>query len=155
MLKVKFKFPQAIFTTLFTHAKKTAPEEGCGILAGKDFMITEFFPLENTAHSEQFYEMKAEEQFQIIKKIRAKGLKMIGIFHSHPVSLARPSATDIKLAFYPDVLYFILSLQNPNKPVLKAFWIKDGEVEEEGIEIINEAKASKSSVKLGRNFTKR
>ncbi len=130
------KLPQNIFEKLIAVAQKTAPEEGCGILAGRDDEVTEFYEMENVAHSSDWFELKPEDQFKVIKDIRAKELKMLGIFHSHPASPARPSEEDIRHAFYPDSLYFILSLENSDEPVLKAFTIVDGEVAEKTFEII-------------------
>jgi proteasome lid subunit RPN8/RPN11 len=58
---------------------------------------------------------------------------MIAIFHSHPHIPARPSEKDIKMAFYPNIYYIIISfLMIP--PSIKAFEIKDHIVNE--IEIL-------------------
>jgi proteasome lid subunit RPN8/RPN11 len=50
-------------------------------------------------------------------------------------SEAAPSQKDIRLAFYPDVSYLIVSLSDKRKPVLKSFKIKDELVTEEEIKI--------------------
>jgi proteasome lid subunit RPN8/RPN11 len=55
---------------------------------------------------------------------------MLAVHHSHPASPARPSVEDIRLALTPDVLYTILSLQDADSPVLKAFFVDDGVVKE-------------------------
>ena len=39
------------------------------------------------------------------------------------------------MAFYPEVVYFILSLENRENPVLKGFKIKDGKVSKEDVKI--------------------
>ena len=49
------------------------------------------------------------------------GDEMMGIYHSHPVSVAYPSATDAWNAHYPDSIYFICSLQHDDDPVIRAF----------------------------------
>src|SRR5690606_768426 len=43
------------------------------------------------------------------------------IYHSHPVSVAYPSATDAWNAHYPDCIYFICSLEHDDAPVIRAF----------------------------------
>jgi proteasome lid subunit RPN8/RPN11 len=52
------------------------------------------------------------------------------IVHSHVASPARPSATDVGLAFYPDSLYVICSLASPDQPEVRAWSISDGAVTE-------------------------
>ncbi len=131
------KLPRNILDELIAVAKKTQPEEGCGILAGRDGEITEFFEMENVAHSSEWFELRPEDQFRVVKDIRAKKLKMLGIFHSHPASPARPSELDIQHAFYPDCLYFILSLEDEANPTLKAFTIIEDEVARKTFEIID------------------
>jgi proteasome lid subunit RPN8/RPN11 len=78
--------------------------------------------------------MAPEDQFNAIKDIRKKGLTLLGNFHSHPASPARPSAEDIRLAFDPSLSYIIISLKNP-EPVLKSFIIRSGAAEEEPVQV--------------------
>jgi proteasome lid subunit RPN8/RPN11 len=47
---------------------------------------------------------------------------------------AYPSRTDVELAAYPEAAYLILSLADPDAPVLRAFRIRDGQVDEERLE---------------------
>ena len=60
---------------------------------------------------------------------------MVGIFHSHVASNAVPSQKDVRLAFYPDVSYLIVSLSDLKKPVLKSYKIHNEKVTEEDIHI--------------------
>lgn len=61
-----------------------------------------------------------------MKEIRAAGLQMLGIYHSHPKGDNSPSSSDISRAYYPDAAYFIISsLPEAPKPV-RAFSIRDG-----------------------------
>ena len=53
------------------------------------------------------------------------------IYHSHPETPARPSAEDIRLGLTPDVSYVIVSLAEPDRPVLKSFKIDAGTVQPE------------------------
>ena len=57
------------------------------------------------------------------------------IYHSHTHTEAYPSATDIRLAAWPEAYYLIVSLENKADPVLRAFHIQDGEVTEEPLEV--------------------
>ena len=67
--------------------------------------------------------MDPKEQLAAVKDARAKGKKLIGNFHSHPESPSRPSEEDKRLAYDSTMEYLILSLQEADHPVLKAFGI--------------------------------
>ena len=56
------------------------------------------------------------------------------IYHSHTHTRAYPSATDIRLAAYPDATYAIVTLQDRDAPDVRAFRIRDGEVTERDVE---------------------
>jgi proteasome lid subunit RPN8/RPN11 len=118
---------------MIKHAFEEYPKEVCGILAGIDKRIKNIYKISNIEESSISYFGNSIEQFNIMKEIKRLGLKMYGIYHSHPRTLAYPSEKDIKLALYPEVLYFIISLQNFDNPVIKAFWIKNGKIKEEEI----------------------
>ena len=130
------QIPKKVYDAMIDHAKKGFPNEACGILAGKDLEhVTEFFPMRNMDEASISYFMDPKEQLQVFKLMRDKGLEMNGIFHSHVASEAAPSQKDVRLAFYPEVSYLIVSLLDRSKPVLRSFKIKDEKVNEEEIKI--------------------
>ncbi len=58
---------------------------------------------------------------------------MVGVYHSHPVSPAYPSASDAWSAHYPDAIYVICSLENDQTlpeggPVVRAFQLQEHDV---------------------------
>lgn len=98
-------------------------------------MITEVFPARNSLASPAAYEIAPEELFGFFKQIRAAGLQHLGIYHSHLASENVPSPKDIEQAFYPDVAYFIVSIE-PERRAIRAFRICEGIVSE--LEILDE-----------------
>lgn len=117
-------------------AAKTPALECCGLLAGRDEIITHIFPAEN-AHSQPAtaYEIAPQELFRAMKQFREEKLQLLGIYHSHPRGENFPSSSDVERAFYPDTPYFILSpLPDAPQPV-RAFLIRDGSVTELRIEV--------------------
>ena len=132
--------PKKIYNAIIDHAKAGYPNEACGILAGpplkSDGSASDFFPMTNMDHSSISYFMDPKEQLGVFKKMRALGVEMIGIFHSHVASEATPSQKDVRLAFYPEVSYLIASLSDMKKPVLRSFKIMEEKVAEEEIKII-------------------
>lgn len=123
--------PQSIFDQIIAHARESSPHETCGLLAGKDNLINKIFELENKEleSPKTRYALDPVQQFAVLKKIHTSDKQLLGIYHSHPASPAYPSATDVKLAFYPEAAYFICSLATV-KPVLKAFRIENEKITE-------------------------
>jgi proteasome lid subunit RPN8/RPN11 len=80
--------------------------------------------------------MDPKEQLRAFKAMRESGFEMRGIFHSHVASEAYPSQKDVRLAFYPDVSYLILSLSDMDRPVLRSYQINEEKVTEEEIKIV-------------------
>jgi len=71
-----------------------------------------------------------------MREIRAAGLEFLGIYHSHPNGKNEPSPRDIAWAYYPDVLYFIIS-PFPGAPhPVRAFSIREDCVTEVEIQIV-------------------
>lgn len=124
--------PQAILEQIITHAQKEAPKEACGLISGKDKVAIKAYPVTNTDQSNTTYLMDPKEQFAVFKDMRQTGTELLAIYHSHPATEAYPSATDIRLALYPEAYYFIISLAQ-KKPIVRAFSITNGEVEEHRI----------------------
>ena len=118
------------------NAKRGFPNEACGILAGAKETATVFYGMKNTDQSPVSYLMDPKEQFQIMKKMRSRGERMLGIYHSHVASQAYPSAKDISFASYPEVHYVIVSLANQERQTARAFRIEEGKVHEDSIEIV-------------------
>ena len=121
---------ESAYQSILAQAQKDAPVESCGYLLGPDKeTATENYPMTNIDHSEEHFSFDPKEQFAAIKYARQQGLKIVGNWHSHPASPSRPSEEDKRLAYDPNILYFILSLAE-EKPVLNAFRIAEGEVTE-------------------------
>lgn len=114
------------------HARREAPAECCGLLAGKDDKVLSVYPARNALKSPVRYAMDPKELYRLLQEIERQGWELLGIYHSHTHTQAYPSATDIELAFWPDALYFIISLQGPQ---VRAFFIREGRATEEQLTI--------------------
>ncbi|MFA6922617.1 MAG: M67 family metallopeptidase [Bacteroidales bacterium] len=131
MIKIK----QKIIDKIIAHAKKENPIEACGYLVGSANTITKIYEMKNIDNSQEHFSFDKIEQFEVLKNSRKNGLEIIANYHSHPKTPSRPSEEDIKLAFDPNILYFIISLAE-NIPVLKAFKIIEFNTQEEQIIIV-------------------
>jgi proteasome lid subunit RPN8/RPN11 len=127
---MKLTIAHAVYDDMVRTAIETAPLEACGLLGGTDDHVTRFYKLTNADASSEHFSMIPAEQFSAVKDMRAGGLRMLAIWHSHPASPPRMSDEDLRLALTPDVAYIILSLASDNDPVIKGFQVSEGIVAE-------------------------
>jgi proteasome lid subunit RPN8/RPN11 len=107
--------PAAIRDALVAHARAEYPNEACGLIAGTapaadGGTATDWHPTRNRAASPLRYEIHPDDLLRVSLAIDDRDEVIWGIVHSHVRSAARPSPTDVGLAFYPDALYVLVSL---------------------------------------------
>ncbi len=124
-----------LYREMVEHGLREFPNEACGLLAGRDGVPVRFFAMRNLDASPVSYRLDPKEQLQVFDRMDEEGWELLGIFHTHTHSEAYPSETDLRLAFYPDAYYLVMSLSDRERPVLRAFRIVDGEIAEEELEI--------------------
>ncbi len=87
---------------MLLHAERTYPNECCGAMLGhiqgEKKVVIEAVPLDNIYAGEQGarYELRPEDIRDADSAARARGLDLIGIFHSHPDADAYFSETDLR-----------------------------------------------------------
>ena len=87
-------------------------------------------------HSNEHFSLDPKEQLAAVKEMRKEGMKPLGNWHSHPETPSRPSEEDKRLSYDSSASYLILSLMEPENPVLNAFHVENGEVRKEELIII-------------------
>ena len=116
---------------IIQHAVRDAPRECCGIVAGRDGVPIQVLETRNVAEGNRLYEIDPGQlidlEFRLLPEL---GTEIIAFYHSHPESPAYPSPTDVELAFWPEAIYLICSLADPELPHVRGFRIRDCEVHE-------------------------
>ncbi len=124
---IVLKLKKSDYDKILEHCENGLPNESCGLLAGtvdgEVKTVTKVYLLTNIDASNEHFSMDPKEQFEALKDARANGVGIIGNFHSHPETPSRPSEEDKRLAYDSTFEYLILSLQERDNPVLKAFGI--------------------------------
>lgn len=128
------KLPKSFVDEMVAHAVQDSPNECCGIIAGKDGRATKLFRAKNSEASPYRYNVDPKDLLQIFRECEDNDWTFLAIYHSHTASEAYPSPTDVRLAFWPEAAYVLISLSDPARPVVRAFRIEDGAVTEERIE---------------------
>lgn len=124
--------PAALRGEIIAHARDGLPNEACGILAGRDGRVEQFFPAQSDEPSPFYYRIEARDQIRIMNAIDAAGLDLVGIYHSHTSSPAYPSRTDAEQAFWPDAVYVIVSLAGEPADV-RGYRLEDMAITEEAL----------------------
>jgi [CysO sulfur-carrier protein]-S-L-cysteine hydrolase len=121
---------RATLDAIVAHARSDFPYEVCGLLAGQDAAMRRHYPIPNAVRSMTTYTMDSKALLRAMRDMDDHGWELLAIYHSHTHTEAFPSPTDVELAFYPDAVYLIVSLQDPQQPVLRGFDIVDSRITE-------------------------
>jgi proteasome lid subunit RPN8/RPN11 len=138
--------PAAILQALVEHARSEYPNEACGLIIGsapaaEGGRPLRWVPCRNAAASAYRYEIDPDDLLRLTIETEDAGEVFWAIVHSHTHTSARPSPTDIGLAFYPDALYVLVSLApdqadpTSGAPSVRGFRIVDGAVHEVALEV--------------------
>lgn len=122
--------PAAMRDEIVAHARAEAPRECCGVIAGQDGRPIQLYRLTNLERGTDLYRIDDTELYRVYRELDKRGCEILAIYHSHPVSPAYPSRTDVDLAFWSEAFYLICSLAVPGSPDIRAFRIVDERISE-------------------------
>jgi proteasome lid subunit RPN8/RPN11 len=135
------RLEQRYIDEMIAHAREDVPNECCGVLLGSSGQVTQFRRCTNAEHSPFRYSVDPRELLEIDREARNNDWDVLAIYHSHTHTEAYPSPTDVRLAGYPEAIYILVSLQDSERPVVRAYHIRDGAVTEEAIESVADSPA--------------
>lgn len=120
--------PDLLLEEVIEHARQEAPLECCGLLAGSlDGAVTARYVIENVAHSPTEYETDPRGMLGAFRDMRARGIELLAIYHSHPTSEAVPSRRDLARNTYGETaVHLIVGLANP-EPDVRAWWLGESD----------------------------
>ncbi|MBE1237463.1 M67 family metallopeptidase [Phaeovibrio sulfidiphilus] len=113
-------FRSSVIRTLLADVRARAPQEACGLLGAAGGDVCLVLPLTNALASPDRFRLDPREQFDSARLLRARGLDLVAIYHSHPHTDAVPSLEDRELARGVPHLQMIVSLVDP-EPRLRLF----------------------------------
>jgi proteasome lid subunit RPN8/RPN11 len=130
------RIPRQIVDEIVAHSLEDAPNECCGLLGGGDGEARTLHRARNEFESPLRYNVHPLDLLRIMTDIEEAGEELVGIYHSHTRSEAYPSQTDVNLAEnWPDQLYLICSVADPEEPVVRAYLLRDATIEEVPLEV--------------------
>jgi proteasome lid subunit RPN8/RPN11 len=113
--------PEAL-AEIVAHAREALPDEACGYLGERDGAVGRVVRMTNAEKSPTRFSLLPEEQFAAVRLLRAEGVSLRGVYHSHPDGPARLSAEDRRLAFDESLSYVVVSLAG-DPPAVRSFRI--------------------------------
>jgi proteasome lid subunit RPN8/RPN11 len=122
------RMAQALVDEMVAHARGDLPNECCGMVGGRDGAATSVYRARNHFESPLRFGVDSDDLFRITQKeMPARGEELVAIYHSHTKSAAYPSQTDLNEAqnSWPDAIWVIVSLEDPEAPDVKGYWLKD------------------------------
>lgn len=130
------RIEQRIFDCLLAEARANPNIECCGLLAGREGIISAVLSAKNALQSATSYEIAPEELFALFRRMRSEGLEHLGIYHSHPKGENSPSPIDLERAFYPQAAYLIIC-PDPGAPrPVRAFRIAESRFHELSLKVL-------------------
>lgn len=125
----KIRLEKARLEEIIAHAREASPHECCGLIGGSDDGTAQTIYRTRNVAAEPLvaYEAGPEDLFAAQRAMRERGEQLLAIYHSHPRSSnPEPSRSDVRLAYYPSAVYFIVGLGGA-EPCLRAFRISERE----------------------------
>lgn len=126
-----------VLAALVADALDGYPLEACGLLGGAvdehgTARVAACYPTINVVASARVYEVDPRGYLQADRAAEDAGGQLIGVYHSHTHTEARPSPTDIAQAPDPDWHYVLVSLRDMH-PSVRSWQIREGKIEEEPV----------------------
>ncbi|HEY4355147.1 MAG TPA: M67 family metallopeptidase [Acidobacteriaceae bacterium] len=119
--------PQDLYDQLRAHGEETYPHECCGIMLGRagegSNEVVDLMRAGNTrtdsAHNR--YHIAPQELIKAQREGRARGLDIVGFYHSHPDHPAQWSPTDFAEAHWYGCSYVITSVARGISEITNSF----------------------------------
>lgn len=127
------RFPERLLKTIRGHGRESYRDEACGVMFGlqegpdmniKD--VQDVQPLANSRDGERHrrFLVTPKDYQRAEAEASARGLTLLGFYHSHPDHPAFPSEYDLAHAF-PFFSYVIVSVQKGEPTEVRSFVMKE------------------------------
>lgn len=128
--------PRSFRDAIVAHARRDHPDECCGILPGRDGVVTRVVPMANAERSPTGFTFESGEWLRVNRAMEDAEEELLVVYHSHTMTAGEPSRTDIRLAngtTGPDVHWVLVSTREPDVEEFRSFTIDGTVVNEEEV----------------------
>ena len=140
-----------IFRAIAKHAEEGYPQEICGILVGRQERarasrrVLDAQAAENRTadRARDRYDLDPNDYLRVEEEADARGLEIVGIYHSHPDHPSRPSETDRDRAAEAwgageSWSYLIIEIRRRKVVSWRSWVLREGAFEEEEVRILED-----------------
>jgi proteasome lid subunit RPN8/RPN11 len=124
--------PDLLLAEVIGHADVESPNECCGLLAGRIVdgvgIVTTRFAIFNEAASPSEYLSSPEDMLAAFRAMRREDLRLLAVYHSHPVSRPVPSRRDRERNTYGDSVVHLIVGLGGDTPEVRGWWLREEEV---------------------------
>ena len=113
------------------HGRRDHPDECCGVIAGKDGAATRLFEMTNAERSPTGFVFDSAEWLRVYRDIDDADEDLLVVYHSHTMTEAYPSRTDVRWAGTTEFAHWLLVSTRDERDEVRSYTIEDGVVTEE------------------------
>jgi proteasome lid subunit RPN8/RPN11 len=116
---------------MIDYCRLALPREACGALFGRVDddgapTVTSLSPIANRAKSpETEFAFDAKDWIYSLYEAERGGKRLLGIFHSHPLTSGTPSALDMAGATHSRHSYWIVSFARREQPIVRVYRLEE------------------------------
>jgi proteasome lid subunit RPN8/RPN11 len=111
--------PPVVLRQIRDAAEAAYPDECCGLLVGEGdasgtVVVARAVASPNVAQDRRRdrFEVAPEVRYRVMRELGDGPRRIVGHYHSHPDHPARPSDHDLAMAFEPDLIWVIISVED-------------------------------------------
>ena len=130
------RIARGLLDQIVAHAVRDAPNECCGVIAGRDGAASAVHATENIVASPFRFEIDGLALMGLIDRFEADGDELTAIYHSHTRSEPYPSQTDLNFAaLWPGVEWLIVGVPKDGEPSVRHYRIEGGRITQAELEV--------------------
>jgi proteasome lid subunit RPN8/RPN11 len=129
------ELPQEMLDRVLAHARRDHPDECCGVISARDGVPARLFEMENAERSPTGFTFDSAEWLRVYRDLDDADEVPWVVYHSHTMTEAYPSRTDIRWSETAGFPYWLLVSTRSDDDEVHAYTITDGVVEEVGLQL--------------------
>jgi len=129
------ELPQSMVDQVVAHARRDHPDECCGVIAAKDGVATRLFEMQNAERSPTGFVFDSAEWLKVYREIDDADEEPLVVYHSHTMTEAYPSRTDIRWSATAGFPHWLLVSTRSDELEARSFTINDGVVTEQELSL--------------------
>jgi proteasome lid subunit RPN8/RPN11 len=129
-MRTPLTLPRVMVDQVLAHARRDHPDECCGVISAADDQAARLFEMENAERSPTGFTFDSAEWLRVYRDIDDADEVPWVVYHSHTMTEAYPSRTDVRWSETAGFPYWLLVSTRADEDEVRAYTITAGEVSE-------------------------